>query len=124
MTRRRCTMVGAEMLTGAALLLEPAAVLSRVGPGDATADACTVARLLGARQVTQALLLAVRPSSNDLELAAAIDATHCASMLVLARISARYRQAAMTSALVAVMFCAWELWASSKSSVTVSASQR
>ena len=116
MTRRPATLVGAEMLTGAALLLDPARLLAGLGLADSTAGARTAARLLGARQLTQALLLAIKPTTTDLELASAIDAAHCASMLVLARGSPRYHRAAITSAVIAASFCAWELWASSASS--------
>lgn len=115
---RRDTLVGAETLAGAALLLDPEALLSRVGLVDSTPGARRLARLLGARQLAQALLLAFAPSGEAAALASVIDATHCTSMLVLARLSARYRRAALSSAVIAAMFCLWELWASSVSDST------
>jgi hypothetical protein len=97
---------GARLLLGTAALLQPRRVASWWGadPGDELAVG--VARVLGVRHLTQALLLRVRPGRNADRVSASVDALHAASMVVLAAGSPSYRRPAATSACVALAFTA------------------
>ena len=63
-------------------------------------------RLLGARQVAQAVLTGTRPSHAVLVLGAGVDALHASSMVILALFDRRLRRAALADAFVALGF-AW-----------------
>jgi len=60
-----------------------------------------VAAILGVRQVGQALLTACRPARAVLALGSEVDAAHCASMVLIAALSSRWRTPALADALVA-----------------------
>ena len=66
-------------------------------------SARTVVRVLGARQIAQTAASWVRPTPAVLRLGAEVDALHCASMLVLAILSRRWRRPALASAAIAGM---------------------
>ncbi len=61
-------------------------------------------RVLGARQVLQAVVTGLAPTPSVLWLGAKIDATHAASMVGLAVFNRRYRRAALIDAAIAAAF--------------------
>jgi hypothetical protein len=63
-----------------------------------------VVRVLGARQVTQALLSGHAPTEAVLCLGAEADVAHAATMIVLAVLERRYRRAALCDAAIATAF--------------------
>jgi hypothetical protein len=74
--------------------------------GRAAGAAPTVAGILGARHLAQALLTADQPTSAVLRLGAGADAAHAASMAVLAAVSGRWRWYALGDALIAASLAA------------------
>ncbi|GAA2861120.1 hypothetical protein Acy02nite_57550 [Actinoplanes cyaneus] len=62
----------------------------------------TVARVLGARQVAQALVIAARPSPRVAGLSVLVDAAHASTCVWLAVTSGRWRPTATVDALIAV----------------------
>jgi hypothetical protein len=69
-------------------------------------DRCSrgVIRVLGIRQVGQALVMGAQPSAVVLLLGAEVDAAHAASMVALALCSRRWRRAALADAMIASLF--------------------
>jgi len=65
-----------------------------------------VVRVLGARQLAQALITGTHPTTAVLLFGAEADATHAASMVTLALVSRRWRRAALADAAIATGF-AW-----------------
>ena len=63
-----------------------------------------VIRVLGIRQVGQALVTGTQPSAAVLLLGAEVDAAHAASMVALALCSRRWRRAAVVDAMIASLF--------------------
>jgi hypothetical protein len=63
-----------------------------------------VIRVLGIRQVGQALVTGTQPSAAVLLLGAEVDAAHAASMIALALRSRRWRRAALADAMIASLF--------------------
>ena len=63
-----------------------------------------VIRVLGIRQVGQALVTGTQPSAAVLLLGAEVDAAHAASMITLALCSRRWRRAALADAMIASLF--------------------
>jgi hypothetical protein len=61
-------------------------------------------RVLGARQLAQALATGAQPTPAVLALGAEVDAAHAASMLALGLFTRRWRQAALVDALIAAGF--------------------
>lgn len=92
MSSRLLTVV--RVADAAGLLLRS----SRVSDRDAAL--ALASRVLGARQVLQAVLLARSSSSGALRFGAAVDGSHSASMLVLAARSERWRRPALQSAAI------------------------
>ena len=87
---------------GAALLLRPEGVIRAVAP-ELPPERRWVARLLGARLVAQHVLLLARPGRGPVLAAAAVDALHAASMVLLLH-RAPYRRAALASGAAALGF--------------------
>jgi hypothetical protein len=85
---------------GAALLIDPRRVLRATGADPELAGAVGAARVLGARHLLQAAVLAARPGPTA-RWAAAIDGLHVCSMLALAVVAPSYRRPALASAQVA-----------------------
>lgn len=88
-------------LWGAALLISPKAVLENIHGVRADTRSITVARVLGARHVTQAALSGARPTPTVLALGAWVDSVHAATALVLAGADRARARVAVTDALVA-----------------------
>jgi hypothetical protein len=99
-------LFAARALYGGALVLAPRHALGvRVGELDGRMR--TFARVLGARNLAEAALLRAHPSRGWALAGAAVDATHAATMVIVAAIDRRGRAIALTSALVASAFAAW-----------------
>ena len=62
-----------------------------------------IIRVLGAREAVQALVISLRPRRGVLLAAAAVDATHNASMILLAAREARLRRLTAASAMVSLL---------------------
>ena len=69
-------------------------------------DRCSrgVIRVLGIRQVSQALVTGTQPSAAVLLLGAEVDAAHAVSMIALTLCSRRWRRAALADATIASLF--------------------
>lgn len=92
---------------GLAQLLAPNAVARRLTCRDADGRERTVTRILGARHLAQAAVLA-NASPRAHRLGAAVDALHAASMVGLALVDRSRRRQAWTSAATASAFAAAE----------------
>ncbi|MCD5313306.1 hypothetical protein [Kineosporia babensis] len=94
------TALGAAF--GAALVLQPRRILALTGTDPDLPGVTTAARILGARHLAQAAVVASAPSRfRAARWAAWVDGLHAASMLALAATAPDYRRAALTSAGVA-----------------------
>jgi hypothetical protein len=92
---------GARVAWGTVLLLRPDAGLC-VRPEPALRRRARVfARVLGARQLLEVLVLSRRRSRRWIELGAAVDGVHGASMLALAALRPDWRRVAAVNALLA-----------------------
>ena len=91
---------------GLGCLVAPRAVGRVLGldPGDRTAH--RFLRLLGARDLAQAVLPATDPPPVLLRLGGAVDALHAASMYALAALRPDYRRAGLTAAAIATTWTA------------------
>jgi hypothetical protein len=89
---------------GAVLLANPVPVLRWVEGGKPDHRAAQVARVLGARQVVQAVLQGRDPHRVGRWLGAGVDLTHAASMVLLARADPARRRLALTDATIASAF--------------------
>ena len=94
-------LVGVDAVLGAALLTAPEALLSRLLRDRVDGTVRSFARVLGARLLAQAALLERHPGPRRLLAGAAVDATHAASMVVLAALRPGLRRLALTSAVAA-----------------------
>jgi hypothetical protein len=103
------TVLVARAAWGAGCLAAPAAVGRGLGlaPGDRRAR--LLLRVLGARDLGQAVLAATAPPPVLLRLGAGVDALHAASMYALAAVSRDYRRPALTSAAIATAWTAASL---------------
>ena len=100
-------MPALHALVGAVLLLAPGRLLRGVGdPGDRRAR--LAARVLGARHLGQAALLAAT-GRRTTRFGAAVDGLHAASMVPLGLAVPLHRRAAMASGAVAGVLAALEL---------------
>ena len=91
---------------GAGCVAAPATVgrLLGLAPGDRRAR--LLLRVLGARDLGQAVLAATAPPPALLRLGAGVDALHAASMVALAAVSPDYRRPAVTSSAMATAWTA------------------
>jgi hypothetical protein len=99
MTARWLSIVRAGY--GVVLLAVPGPLLTRVTGGPVSARVRAVARVLGARQVAQAMICGIAPSSRLTEAGAAVDGLHAASMLALAGAEPRLRRALLAESVIA-----------------------
>ena len=88
---------------GAVLLAAPRMVMALIGQRPAGVRSRLVARLLGARDLVQAVVLA-RHQSRPTVAGIAVDALHSSTMLGLAIRRPEYRRGALFSALIAACF--------------------
>ncbi|GAB2568032.1 hypothetical protein Aab01nite_44000 [Paractinoplanes abujensis] len=94
---------------GAALLLVPEPLLRRAAGAPVPAAATTVARVLGTRQLVQAVVMTAVPGRRAAGLSAAVDALHAATGVALAVASPRWRRIALADAAFATVLAvaAW-----------------
>lgn len=103
---------GVNAVLGTVLLIAPSQLLRQLPHGRIDATARTVARILGARHLVQAAILArARARSSCLLAGAAVDATHAVSMTILAGLRPDRRKLALTSALTASVLAGSGAWA-------------
>lgn len=91
----------ARVAIGVAYLLVPGQLLGWLAPADVDPRVRTVLRLLGVRQLAQALLCARDRTATVARWAAGADAAHASSMLALALLDRRRRRAASIDACIA-----------------------
>jgi hypothetical protein len=91
---------------GLACLAAPAVVGRALGLRPADRRAHLFLRLLGARDLGQAVLAGTAPPPALLRLGAGVDVLHALSMYALAAVSQDYRRPALTAAAVATTFAA------------------
>ena len=104
-----------RLLWGSALLLAPGALLREWSDALVDRRARVFARVLGARQIAQALALSRRGGRGWLAAGAAVDATHAATMVVLAVVDPQRRALARANAVTATSFAlagAYAAWRS------------
>jgi len=89
---------------GTLLLLAPASVLDLVSDGNVDRSARAVARVLGARELAQAMLIGPDRPRSWVLVGAAVDAAHASTMVTLAVLRADRRRLATGSALAAGSF--------------------
>lgn len=108
MTDHRPTFVrvlaGFRLLYGSALLAAPDALLGDLPEARIDRRALAFARVLGARQVVQAVMAYRWPSRRASLVGVAVDGAHAASMVTLARLDPRRRGLASANALGASAF--------------------
>lgn len=108
MTDLRLTAVsafaGLRLLYGSALLLAPDALLGGLPEARIDSRALRFARILGARQIVQAVVADRWPSRGWILVGAAVDGAHAASMTTLALLDRRRRGLASANALGATAF--------------------
>jgi hypothetical protein len=96
----------ARAVWGAGCLVAPAAVGRTIGLASDDRPALLLLRLLGARDLGQAVLAGTAPPPALLRLGAGVDALHAASMVALAAVSREHRRPALTSAALATVWAA------------------
>jgi hypothetical protein len=102
--RRTSTYRGIEALRGAwgaALLVAPDRVLGSVHGLQADTKSRVVARVLGARQLTQAVLSGLRPSPEVLAMGVWVDAVHALTAIGLAVVDPDRARAGATDTAIA-----------------------
>jgi hypothetical protein len=99
-------LLGVRLLWGTALLVAPEAVLSHLPHQRIDRPARTFARLLGTRHLVQAAITTRCPTPRSILAGAAIDATHAATMAILAAIRPDRRDLALTNAATATALAA------------------
>jgi hypothetical protein len=91
------TLAVARAVSGAVLLVKAPELLRRIQP-DLPRHAVAAARALGARDLLQGAVTAVRPSRPVAHGGAGVDLLHGLSMVVLAVRAPRYRRLAIVAA--------------------------
>jgi hypothetical protein len=89
---------------GVVLLRVPGPLVSTVAGGPVSGRVRVVARVLGARQLAQAAICGLAPTSGRLRAGAAADGLHAASMLALAWTEPRLRRALLADTAIAAAF--------------------
>ena len=106
MGRGSSALVLAEGCWGALLLIAPGRLLGALAGGRIDARVSAIARVLGAREVVQALATGRRPTRRRLHAGALVDGAHAASMVALAASGVGPRRLTLTSAATATAFAA------------------
>jgi hypothetical protein len=96
----------AEACWGSALVFSGDRVLQRVAQEPVGRPVIRIARVLGIRELLQALITAWRPTRRTLRFAAAVDALHAATMVTAASARVGPRRLSVASAGVASVFSA------------------
>ena len=103
-TPRRRWIELARAAWGAALLVVPRAVLGRVHHLTIDDRSLLVARILGARHLTQAALSGVGPSSDVLALGVWVDCAHATTAVALSAVDRSRARGALTDAGIAAVW--------------------
>ena len=103
-TSRKIELVRAAW--GAALLVAPRQVMQNVHHVPVDTKSVVIARILGARQLTQAALSGVRPSPDVLAMGVWVDAVHALTALGLACVDRSRARAGLTDTAVAALWAA------------------
>lgn len=104
MNNRAWAWAAGIMAVGAALVSRPAQTGHWASPGHPPPTGTV--RILGARQLIQGIVVAVRPSRGIVVTGATVDLAHAASMIVIASLRRDDRRAALLSAALAGAFAA------------------
>ena len=96
-------LIGARTLWGVALLIAPGAVLSDLLHQRIDRPSRAFARILGARHLIEAVITGRRHTRGWILIGVAVDATHVATMAVLAWLRPDRRELALTNAATATM---------------------
>jgi hypothetical protein len=91
---------------GAALICSPGTLIQLCTHGRPSRRACAVGRVLGARQVAQALIAAAFPTRRLIAAGVTVDLAHAVSMLALAARDGELRPALLTESAIAGAFAA------------------
>lgn len=89
---------------GAALLIAPRTVLTHVHHVRVDTKAIAITRILGARQLAQAVLSGTKPSPEVLAMGVWVDSTHAATGVALAALDRSRARAALTDTAVAAVW--------------------
>jgi len=89
---------------GGALLIAPRPALRLLGAGDVPVSGLVVVRVLGARQVLQAVITRARPARPVLIAGGVTDTLHFLSDVLLAAVQPRWRRPALTDAALTATF--------------------
>lgn len=89
---------------GLARLIRPQPLTDQLPEDNRVAQAYTVDRLLGTRDLAQAAVSQAAPTAQVLLFGAAVDLLHAASMLTLAAVSRQRQRAALREAVAALGF--------------------
>ena len=99
---RACCIVRASY--GGALLCVPGPMITAVTGAPASGRVRAVARVLGARQLAQAVVCGLAPRRGLIQAGAAADGLHAASMLALAGTEPTLRRALLADTAIAAAF--------------------
>lgn len=91
---------------GAALVVAPERVMESVHHIEVDTKSVVVVRILGARQLTQAVLSGVRPSSEVLAMGVWVDTVHALTAVGLAAVDRARARGGLTDAAVAGLWAA------------------
>lgn len=99
-------------------LVFPNTVVRWLGGGQPSDQGRRVIRVLGARQIAQALLSGRTSTEAALLLGAAVDVAHAATMILMGAFERRYRLAALCDAVIAISFAAAGVAAAARGAVS------
>lgn len=102
-------LVGLHLCVGAPLVLAPGTLLDHMPHQRADRTARAFARLLGARHIAEAAVLARRHTSAWILAGATVDATHTLTMVLLAWLRPTRRELALTSAAGETLLAAYSV---------------
>ena len=107
-------LIGLNLVGAAGMLLAPGTLLRDRAAGRVDRRARVLARILGARQLGEALLLMRRATPGLMLTGASANALHAATMVLLARLRPRWRGPALASAVSALALCVCAVFASTE----------
>ena len=90
---------------GLSYLIAPKLVTRLATNGSVSRSEILLVRVLGIRQLGQAMLIAINPNSTTMRRCVEVDGIHGITMVVLGGASRRWRRGASFEALSATMFC-------------------
>jgi hypothetical protein len=100
-----------RLIVGAGLLVAPSALQAKLLRQGLDRLALAFTRILGARHLAQAVLMTRRHTRDWILAGAAVDASHAATMAILAGLRPERRAFALTSAACATMFASTGIYA-------------